>query len=161
MKLAPLSWIPKPVMMIVREAGRHVLRHPVSGVMAAARTEQGRWLLVRRADTGTWSMPGGTLEWGETLRASLEREVREETGATVLRIERLVGVYSRPDRDTRFHAVTVVAEVVVDASRLGAMNPLEIREVGLFDADRIPYPLAFEIDDMMRDAIEGRSGVLE
>jgi len=159
--IAPLLWIPKSVMSIVKEAGRHVLRHPVSGVMAAAHSEDGRWLLIRRADTGTWALPGGTLEWGEPLRTALDREVKEETGADVLRVERLVGVYSRPDRDPRFHAVTTLVVVAVDATHLKAANPLEIREVALFEPDRIPFPLAFDTDDMMRDAMLGRAGVFE
>src|SRR5699024_3876449 len=50
---------------ILKEAARHVLRHPVVGVAVAAQTAGGRWLLIRRRDTGDWALPGGTLEWGE------------------------------------------------------------------------------------------------
>ena len=39
--------------------------------MAAARTADGRWVLIRRGDTGEWALPGGTLEWGETLRKGI------------------------------------------------------------------------------------------
>src|SRR5580704_970661 len=74
----PLLLLPRAVLGILREAGRHILRHPVVGVVAAARTPDGKWVLIRRADTGTWAMPGGTVEWGETLTATLERELREE-----------------------------------------------------------------------------------
>ena len=142
------------VLPIVREAGRHVLRHPVVGMLAVARDEDGKVLMIRRADTGTWSMPGGTLEWGESIRSALCREVFEETGAKVVDIGRLVGVYSRPDRDPRFHAVTIVVEVKVDASRLSPSNPLEIREARLFDRDCIPSTLAMGAEDMLRDAMK-------
>jgi 8-oxo-dGTP diphosphatase len=140
-------------MSILKELGRHVLRHPVVGIAAAAHDAQGRWLLIRRADTGTWGLAGGTLEWGETLSVGLVRELAEESGARLLTVEGLVGVYSRPDRDTRFHAVTVVAKVLVDASSLGPVNPLEIREARLFAPDEIPWPLALGNDDMLRDAM--------
>ena len=62
---------------------------------------------------GTWALPGGTLEWGEQLSRAIPREVEEETGARWLGLGRVTGVYSRPDRDPRFHAVTicVTAEV--------------------------------------------------
>jgi 8-oxo-dGTP diphosphatase len=153
-KLAPLAWIPRSVLAIGREFGRHVLRHPVAGIAAAAHTADDRWLLVRRADTGTWGLPGGTLEWGETVRDGLVREVAEETGAGVLQIERLVGVYSAPDRDPRFHAVTIVVQVLVDAARLRPDNPLEIREARLFGRSEIPYPLAFRTDDILRRAVD-------
>jgi 8-oxo-dGTP diphosphatase len=148
-------------MSLIREAGRHVLRHPVCGIAAAAHTADGRWLLVRRADTGTWCLPGGTLEWGETLASSIVREVAEETGARVLRIEKLTGVYSRPDRDLRFHAVTTIVRVLVDAERLRPVNPLEIREARVFRPEELPYPLAFQADDMLRDAMTDREPVLE
>lgn len=114
-------------------------------------------MLVRRADTGTWALPGGTLEWGETIADGLRREVHEETGARVTRIGRLVGVYSRPDRDLRFHAVTLVLEATVEASLLGPANPLEIREARLFATEDIPGPLAFGADDYVRDAMAARS----
>src|SRR5580700_10629072 len=98
----PLSLLPRSAWAILREATRHILRHPVVGVVAAARTQDGRWLLIRRADTGTWALPGGTLEWGETLGASIARELEEEAGVLRADIVRVVGVYSRPDRDPRF-----------------------------------------------------------
>jgi 8-oxo-dGTP diphosphatase len=161
MILSPLAWMPRSVMSIAREMARHVLRHPVVGVAAAAHTGDDRWLLVRRADTGTWCMPGGTLEWGETLRSALVREVAEESGARVLRVGRVTGIYSRPDRDTRFHGVVVVARVLVDAAALQPANPLEIREARLFRPDGIPAELAFEGTDMLRDAMEQGEVVLE
>ena len=52
-------------------------------------------LLQRRADSGQWGLPGGSVEIGESVTAALEREVREETGFEV-RVGRLVGVYSDP-----------------------------------------------------------------
>src|SRR5690606_23697084 len=108
MRFAPLAWLPPGVVGIVKEVGRHLLRRPVVGIAMAARTDDGRWVLIRRGDTGTWALPGGTLEWGETLESALGRELAEEAGVLTWRLERVVGVYSRPDRDPRFHAVTVV-----------------------------------------------------
>ena len=159
--LAPLAHIPRSALAIMREVGRHILHRPVVGVLAVACDEEGRFLLIRRADTGTWCMPGGTVDWGETVREAIIREVREETGARVLSVGELVGVYGRPDRDLRFHAVTIVVKVLVDASRLGVSNPLEIREARLFEQDCIPRELAMGTSDMLRDGIAGRVGVVE
>src|SRR5258706_16162637 len=108
-----LMRIPVGVFRLVREAARHLLRRPVVGIAGAARTEDGRWLLIRRGDTGDWALPGGTLEWGETLREGIEREIYEEAGARVESLGALSGVYSRPDRDVRFHAVTIVVRARV------------------------------------------------
>jgi 8-oxo-dGTP diphosphatase len=145
----PLLLLPRAVLAILREAGRHILRHPVVGVAAAARTSDGRWVLIRRADTGTWAMPGGTVEWGETVTSSLARELREEAGVELRGPGRLVGVYSRPDRDPRFHGVTVVVACEVDPPSRVPMNPLEIREVRLFADGELPENLAMGQTDML------------
>jgi len=144
--------MPKAAVGLLREVGRHLLHRPVPGIVAAARTDDGRWLLIRRGDTGTWALPGGTLEWGETLRDGLRRELREEAGVESFEIERLVGVYSRPDRDPRFHAVTVVALCKVALPVRPPMNSLEIREARLFREDELPSPLAMQMDDLFAAA---------
>ena len=152
MPLGPLSLLPRSVLGLAREIGRHILRRPVVGLAVAARTDDGRWLLVRRADTGTWALPGGTVEWGETLRSTFDRELEEEAGVTGAVFERVVGVYSRPDRDPRFHAVTVVVRARIPLPSRPPMNPLEIREARLFREDELPAPLAMQMDDLFAAA---------
>ncbi|HTQ41234.1 MAG TPA: NUDIX hydrolase [Polyangiaceae bacterium] len=153
--------IPRGAWTLVKDVARHVLRRPVIGVAAAARTSDGRWVLVRRADTGEWALPGGTLEWGETLRDSIARELREEAGVASCTVGKLVGVYSRPDRDPRFHGVTVVVRCEVEPPSLQPVNPLEIVEVGLFATDAVPAALAFGMQDMLADAVRGGDPVVE
>ena len=63
----------------------------------------GRILLVRRGRPpfrGRWALPGGFVEYQETVEAAVTRELAEETGLRA-RPARLVGVYSGPDRDPR------------------------------------------------------------
>jgi 8-oxo-dGTP diphosphatase len=157
----PIRILPKAVMTILREAGRHVLKRPVVAVCAAATAPDGRWLLIRRADTGTWALPGGTLEWGERLPICLARELWEEAGTKILELGAVTGVYSEPDRDPRFHAVTVVVRCEVAAPEAPPKNPLEVREVGLFPADALPPTLAFGMEEMLRAARAGGKAVLE
>ncbi|MDP8999900.1 MAG: NUDIX hydrolase [Myxococcota bacterium] len=153
--------VPRGAFAVVKEAARHLLRRPVVGIAAAARTRDGRWLLVRRADVGEWALVGGTLEWGETLRTSIARELAEEAGVDRCEIVRLVGVYSRPDRDPRFHAVTIVVECVVDLPVRPPGNPLEITEVGLFSLAELPASLGMQMRDMLDAAILSGAPVLE
>jgi 8-oxo-dGTP diphosphatase len=153
--------IPSAVFALVKEVLRHVLRRPVVGIAAAARTPDGRWLLVRRADLGEWALAGGTLEWGETLRASIVRELAEEAGVDRCDLVRLVGVFSRPDRDPRFHGVTVVVECTVDPPVRPPSNPLEISEVGLFATEALPRALAMGMQDMLDAAILRAEPVVE
>jgi 8-oxo-dGTP diphosphatase len=160
-RLAPLTRLPPAVLGIAREAARLLLRRPVVGVAVAARVPDGRWLLIRRADTGKWALPGGTLEWGETFRELIPRELREEAGVDVRSIGRLVGVFSRPDRDPRFHGVTVVVSCEVDLPTRPPQNFLEIEEVGLFVDDELPTDLSMGTGDMLSAARESRDPIIE
>jgi 8-oxo-dGTP diphosphatase len=153
--------IARGVFVLLKDVARHVLRRPVVGVAAAARTAEGHWLLVRRADTGEWALPGGTLEWGETLRECLAREVREETGVERCEIGPLIGVFSQPDRDPRFHAVTVVVGCQVDAPSKRPSNPVEILDARLFAPGELPATLAVGMRDMISAALEDQRGTLE
>jgi len=81
-------------------------------VDAWVRDRRGRLLLVRRGGSpfeGSWALPGGFCEVGETTEECGAREVAEETGVKV-RIGRLLGVYSDPKRDPRGHTVSVLYE---------------------------------------------------
>jgi 8-oxo-dGTP diphosphatase len=154
-----LKWtLPQPrhVFALLREATRHLLRHPVVGVAVAARTADGRWLLIRRRDTGGWALPGGTLEWGESLTAAVRRELAEEAGAEVLGPIELHNVYSSPERDYRFHAVTILVTAQVSAPNRAPRNPLEIAEVRLFEEASLPEVLSMGMADMLRDVRTGR-----
>ncbi|WP_437594734.1 NUDIX hydrolase [Sorangium sp. So ce1000] len=161
MEIAPLSLLPRSVLALAKEVARALLRRPVVGIAAAAQTADGRWLLVRRSDTGTWALPGGTLEWGETLRESIVRELAEEAGVTEVELGRVVGVYSRPDRDVRFHAVTVVVTARIAAPTRPPQNPLEIREVRLFREDELPSELAMDMGDLFAAARRDGDAELE
>ncbi len=72
--------------------------------------EDGQFLLIRRRNppfAGRLALPGGFVDVGEPVEAACRREVREETGVELGRLE-LVGVYSNPDRDPRGHTCSVV-----------------------------------------------------
>lgn len=161
MPKGPLSLMPKAVLGLAKEVARHLLRRPVVGLAVAAHTSDGRWLLIRRGDTGTWALPGGTVEWGETLRQTFTRELLEEAGVVDATFERILGVYSRPDRDPRFHAVTVLVTARIGEPTRPPMNPLEIREAKLFREDELPRGLALAMDDMLAAALRGGEPELE
>lgn len=155
---APLR-LPKAALGILYEASRHLLRRPVAGFVVFPETADGRLVLIRRGDTGTWAFPGGTLEWGETLRTALPRELEEETGITEVSGVRLVGAWSGPHRDPRFHALSVGLACTVGMPQKPPHNPLEILEVGIFEKHALPHPLALGHSDFWRGL--GTEGALE
>lgn len=155
-----LSWLPKAAYGIVHEATRHILKRPVIGIAAVARTPDGRFVLIRRGDTGTWCLPGGTLEWGETLVNGLARELDEEAGIDEHELVRVLGAWSDPARDPRFHAVTIGVECKVAPPRKPPKNPLEIREAKLFTEAELPERLAFGMEDILTVARKGTSATI-
>src|ERR1017187_990485 len=92
--------------------GREFPDNPLVGVGAVI-VQNDRVLLIRRGTApllGEWSLPGGVLECGETLREAVVREAREETGLTVEPGE-MLGVYERvirsDDGRVRYHFVLI------------------------------------------------------
>jgi 8-oxo-dGTP diphosphatase len=92
--------------------GREYPDTPLVGV-GAVMLRDNRVLLIRRGQApllGEWSLPGGVLECGESLREATIREVREETGLAVETGE-MLGVYERVIRNddgrVRYHYVLI------------------------------------------------------
>ncbi|MGE5278503.1 MAG: NUDIX hydrolase [Acidobacteriota bacterium] len=96
------------------------LKYPRLTVDSFVRDRRGRLLLVQRGRPpyeGRWGLPGGFCEWKETTENCCRRETLEETGLRV-RVGRLLGVYSKPDRDPRGHNVTVLYAATPTGGRL-------------------------------------------
>ncbi|MDI5971481.1 NUDIX domain-containing protein [Streptomyces sp. SL13] len=74
-----------------RDQSQSTPQHSVSVAGVAVR-EDGRVLVIQRADNGAWQAPGGVLERDEAIEDGVVREVYEETGIKV-RVERLTGIY--------------------------------------------------------------------
>lgn len=141
----------------LRAAVRLVVRHPLMSVTVVPVREDGRIVLVRRVDSDRWVLPGGLMDWGETVRETALRELGEESGLEAVRVGRLVGVYSAPDRDPRSHSITVLVEVEV-RGETRISDPLEISEIHAFAPAELPYDhMVLGSDAMLRDYLAGRT----
>ncbi|MGA1623639.1 MAG: NUDIX domain-containing protein [Synechocystis sp.] len=114
-----------------------LFRRPLTGVTLIPLLEDGRIVLVNRRDTGEWGLPGGLIDWGETVERSAERELAEETGLNLLKIDRLIGVYSSPRRDPRMHSISI-SLAVSGAGSLQVGDAGEIDQVKAFFPEEIP-----------------------
>jgi 8-oxo-dGTP diphosphatase len=78
-------------------------------------------LIKRKYDPykGHYALPGGAVEIGETVEDACRREMREEIGLEIQNL-RLIGIYSKPDRDPRGHTVSIVYLADADVSKLKA-----------------------------------------
>ncbi|MBG0775572.1 MAG: NUDIX hydrolase [Desulfovibrionaceae bacterium] len=99
-------------------------------------------LVRRRNEPHGWALPGGFVDYGETLERAAVREAREETGLDV-ELVALLGVYSDPARDARLHTVsTVFTARAADLSTLAGGD--DAAEARFFAVGRRPEPLCFD-----------------
>jgi len=130
----------------------------VGAVIVDDRHDDHRVLLIRRGQPpllGEWSLPGGILECGETLREAAAREAREETGLVVETSE-MLGVYERVIRDdegrVRYHYVLIDFLCRPAGGDLKAGS--DAADVRWFTRDQLPaLNLAYDANDVVRKGL--------
>ena len=129
---------------------------PKLTVDAWIRDRRGRLLLVQRGRPpflGRWGLPGGFCEWKETTEACCAREAREETGL-IVKVGRLLGVYSKPDRDPRGHNVTVLYEArPVRGKAKGGDDAADARWFSREELSRRTFAFAFDHGKIIRELL--------
>lgn len=112
-------------------------------------------LLIQRGGEpfkGRWAFPGGFVEIDESCEDGAVRELEEETGLTGISVEQF-HTYSTPGRDPRERIITVSYCALVDG--LPAVKGCDDAAAAKwFPLEDVPHPLAFDHDDMLRDALK-------
>jgi len=127
-------------------------KRPLLTADTIIRRRDGSVVLVKRLSPpfrDFYAIPGGFVEYGETIEEAAVREAKEETGLDV-KIERLVGVYSDPDRDPRGHIITVAYLAEEIGGRLRPSS--DAREIKAFR--KIPSKPAFDHRKILHDALK-------
>lgn len=104
-------------------------------------------LIKRRNPPHGWALPGGFVDYGESLESAAIREAKEETGLDVQDLK-LLGCYSDPERDSRMHTISTVfiARGIGEASAAD-----DAAELALFEPDKLPEQLCFDHARILKD----------
>ena len=104
-------------------------------------------LIERRNSPHGWAIPGGFVDYGESVETAARREAQEETG---LQVELMVQlhVYSQPDRDPRQHTLSIV---FVAAAWGHPQAADDAKSVDLFELGQLPQPLCFDHGQILHD----------
>ena len=115
--------------------------HPFPTVDIIIEMKCGGIILIKRTNPPFgWALPGGFVDYGESLEEAAVREAREETSLQVTLTSQL-HTYSDPGRDTRKHTITTVFSAKAEGNPVAADDA---QDIGIFTKDTLPEPLAFD-----------------
>jgi len=97
-----------------------------------------------------WALPGGYIDWDESVEDSVKREVKEETGLIVGKL-RLIGVYSSPERHPK--QVIDIAYLILEAKGSVVVGD-DASDSEWFAMGLLPKQLAFDHSTIIKDAMQ-------
>lgn len=109
-------------------------------------------LIERQNPPYGWALPGGFVDYGESVETAAVREAQEETSLRVTLIEQFQ-VYSDPQRDPRQHTLSVV----FIATATGTPQAQDdAKSIAVFESWQLPTPLCFDHDRILQDYLRYR-----
>ena len=126
---------------------------PTVDIIIEIESEDGRQgivLIKRKNPPYGWALPGGFVDYGESLEEAAIREAKEETSLDV-ELKSQLHTYSDPDRDPRQHTISTVF-MAKAAGKPRAQD--DASEIGIFTQEEINFPLAFDHQKILADYFE-------
>ncbi len=128
-------------------------RNPIPTVDIIIELEGGGVVLIQRKNPPLgWAIPGGYVDYGESLERCAVREAREETSLDV-KLMRQFHTYSDPGRDNRHHSISTVFIATARGTPKGADDAVR---AGVFTKDNLPDKIAFDHRQILEDYFNGR-----
>ena len=122
-------------------------RNPLLTVDAIIEIDGGIVLIERENPPPGWAIPGGFVDYGETLEDAVCREMKEETCLDV-NLVRQFHTYSDPKRDPRHHTVTTIFIATASGTPEAADDA---KDIGIFTRDNLPEDMAFDHRQILED----------
>jgi 8-oxo-dGTP diphosphatase len=127
--------------------------YPTVDIIIELEGKEGAVVLVERKNPPHgWALPGGFVDWGESLEDAAVREALEETSLEVT-LKRQFHAYSDPNRDPRFHTVTTVFTATSSGEPKAADDA---KNLGVFTEDTLPSPIVFDHARILKDYFSKR-----
>ncbi|MBI5287055.1 MAG: NUDIX hydrolase [Deltaproteobacteria bacterium] len=111
-------------------------------------------LIERKNPPRGWAIPGGFVDYGESLEDAAIREAEEETSLKV-KLKGQLHTYSDPNRDSRFHTISTV--FIAEATGVPKAKD-DAKGIGVFNEDNLPIPLAFDHKRILKDYFRWKKG---
>ena len=127
-------------------------KNPLITVDAIIEIDGGIVLINRKNPPYGWAIPGGFVDYGETLEAAAIREAKEETCLDVSLV-RQFHTYSDPARDPRHHTVTTMFIATATGTPKAADDA---QDIGIYTRDNLPEDIAFDHRQVLEDYFEGK-----
>lgn len=130
-------------------------RNPLLTVDIIIECQDGIVLIERKNPPLGWALPGGFVDYGESLESAAVREAAEETCLQVHLLEQM-HTYSDPNRDPRHHTVSTVFIAKASGKPRAADDA---RRAGIFTAEILPSPIVFDHPEILRDYFAYKKGI--
>jgi 8-oxo-dGTP diphosphatase len=127
-------------------------RNPLLTVDAIIEIEGGIILIKRKNPPPGWAIPGGFVDYGESLEDAACREAKEETSLDITLI-RQFHTYSKPGRDPRHHTVSTIFIATASGTPIAADDA---KDIGIFTRDSLPKDIAFDHRQILEDYFSGK-----
>ena len=126
-------------------------RNPFPTVDIIIQMSKGGIVLIKRKNPPYgWALPGGFVDYGESLESAAVREAEEETSLKVELLYQL-GAYSDPARDPRYHTISIVFVARATGEPRAADDA---EDVGIFYRHSLPDHLTFDHEMILQDYFE-------
>ena len=122
-------------------------RNPFPTVDIIIELPDGIVLIQRKNPPEGWALPGGFVDYGESLEQAAVREAMEETSLDV-NLVRQLHTYSDPSRDERFHTISTVFIATAQGTPKAGDDAAG---VGVFTRDNLPSPICFDHKIILED----------